>query len=657
MSKKESFPVNARKKREQYLAYRQSLRVIDMAAPTPGTANPFLDPLVAGGPKYLPYSSFNKSLVFMHPVFDGQDSSTPSNFISSMLTVDGTPDLTSKFEESTPLDPLPPRPMTLNLPTKDAPGLRKISLAFEFQGNPANVEEFEYFVDTAAPLLDKSVEPPQTAIDYGLDPDDFAGGKVVKLKYEPWSNQRLGDKITCYIGRDKNTKQEVSSITITAAYLNQTLEFDLTAAHVVNFDGRYIVFCEATSYPGVPSSPSAETVLYVFKNLKPVVADPLHVPQISDPTLDAIGVQELIDGLDAGLEKLIPNFNSSLDKIVYTIDGVEQSEMAIPAFPFLHKLDNHALVKNGHYRNDLKLGYRIKRGIFFYPATPLVTDYLLDTRKPCAPFDPDKPNPPDETMLLPWIKGPVSDKNILTAADKQNGGAVKGFLPYHANFKVGDSAQFYIGGVEVPPPGGIYEPDGTEDKTKPIEFEMDWTFLATIPDNKTTQLQVVVTHDLNYNEAISKTDFADVSTRPIVLTAAGFKYMHANPAIGLNCSSLRKLPDGSIVLVVNIPADTRLAGNEVTVKYEGYTTNTPGTPIPGSEWTDTPYAPNPTEAAAGYERYMPYAHMLATLNGYGRVSYQVTIKGEFAEKDGDVVRVSAYNGTDTCDVVKPIDPV
>ena len=658
MSKKESFPVNARKRREQYLAYRQSLRVIDMEAPTPSTANPFLDALVTDGPKYLPFNLFNKPLEFMHPVFDGQDSGTPPNFISSMLTVDGSPDTTSKFEETTPLVPLPPRPMTLSLATKDAPGLRKISLAFEFQGNPANVENFEYIVDTAAPLLDKSVQPPQTAIDYGLDPDDFTGGKTVKLKYEPWSNQRLGDKIICFIGRDKNTKKEVDFIVITAANLNKTLEFDLTAADVVGFDGRYVVFCEAMSYPGVASLPSAETVLYVFKDLKPVVAEPLHVPQIPDSTLDVIGVDELIVGLGAGLKQPIPNFNSVLDKIVYTIDGIDQPEKTIPASEFVHDLDNHALVEKGHLRNDLKLGYRIKRGIFFYPAAPIVTNYLLDTRKPCAPFDPDKPNPPDATMLLPWIKGPVSDENNkLTAADKQSGGVVKGYLPYHSLFKKGDIAQFYIGGIDAPAPKGqwVFPTDGSEDPTNPIEFEFDWAFLETIPDNSTMQLQVVVTHDLNYNEAVSTQDYADKRTTPIVLSAAGFKYLNANPAIGLNCSALRKLSNGDVVLVVHIPADTRLAGNEVTVRYEGYATNTPGAPvIPGSEWEDVPYAPNPTEATDGYDRYMPYTHMLATLNGYGRVSYEVTINKEDVENEGVIVRVSAYNGSETCDVTKPI---
>jgi hypothetical protein len=46
--------------------------------------------------------------------------------------------------------------------------------------------------------------------------------------------------------------------------------------------------------------------------------------------------------------------------------------------------------------------------------------------------------------------------------------------------------------------------------------------------------------------------------------------------------------------------------------------------------------------------------MLQTLNGYGRVSYEVTINKEYVAKDGDVVRVSAYNGSDTCDVTTPV---
>lgn len=464
--------------------------------------------------------------------------------------------------------------------------------------------------------------------------------------------------IKCYIGRDKNTKTEIGSITIVASNLGQTLEFFLEGRHVANFDGRYILFCDARSYPGVPSSPSAETELYVFKDLKPQVTEPLYVPQIPDSTVDVIGVQELIDKLGAGLKSPIPNLNTATDQIFYSIDGKDQPGKPIPGIPVLHNLDSVALVENGHFRNDLKLGYRIKRGIFYYPSQPIVTNYLLDARKPCAPFDPLNPDPPDTSMLLPWIKGPVSPiTNQLTAADKQNGGLVKGYLPYHANFKVGDSAQFYIGGIAVPPPGGIFEPDITDDSKVPAEFTMDWTFLGTIPDNETTQLQVVVSHDLNYNEAISSVDFADVSTQPIILAAAGFKHAHDNPLIGVNCNSLRKLSNGDVVLVIQIPPDSRLANNDVVIKYVGYPANTPGTPIPGSSWEDEPYAPSPQEALSGYERYMPYDYMLATYNAYGQLSYSTTINSEFVEKDSDIIRVSAFNGTVTCDLAKPIDPV
>lgn len=658
MSIKQSF-VSKSKKRADYMTYRNSLRVVDMDAPYPDDSkNPFLDPLVPNGPKFLPFAFFNKALTFMLPEFDGQ-SDLPPTFYEAFLTVDNTPDDASKINGTTTIDPPPPRPMTLLSKSKDNPGLRRVSLAFEFGGNPATVKTFEYTVDPVAPLLDKSVEPPQPAGDYGLDPEDFSGGKKVLLTYAPWSNQRLGDEIKCYIGRDKNTKQEVETVKIDASNLGQPIEFSLEARHVVGFDGRYIVFCEAKSYPGVPSLPSAETVLWVFKDRKPVVVEPLNVPQIPDSTVDVIGTQELIDGLGAGLENLIPNFNSALDKIVYNIDDVDQPEKSIPGFAFLHSLDNHALVAKGHGPRTVKLGYRIKRGIFFYPKDPIVTDYLLDVLKPCGPFDPDDPDHPDESMFQPWIQGPVSSGiNTLTAADKQSNLPVDGFLKFHPRAKKGDTYQFYVGGVEAPAPGGrwVFPLDGSEDPSKDIPFQFLWSFLDTLPQAGNWQLQVVATHDVNFNEAQSPVDYANISLVPIVLSAAGFKYMHTNPLVGLICSSLRKLPDNSIVLVVHIPADTRLAGNEITLKYEGYSTSTPGTPIPGSPWDDT-YTPDATEAATGFDMYMPYAHMLATRNGYGRVSYEVTINGEFAQKNGDVVRVNASNGTEPCDITKPIPPV
>jgi hypothetical protein len=659
MSKVEDFPVNGRN-RAEYRAYRTRILLADLGAPTPDPANPFLPALVTDGPQYLPYTSFNKPLKFLVPTFERHDDPVPT-VVTIRMTVDGTEDaLAYKYEEETPLNPPPPISMDLHLAKKDVPGEHEVSYTFDFGGNTPNVNSFKYMVDTAPPLLNTKIDLPQSVKDYGIGPEDFTGGKTVTLTYPSYTNKRLGDTIKCYIGPDRNVKKEVGSITFDETNLSKPIEFALTAAHVTGYDGKYVVFCEAASYPGVPAVPSDLTEVWVSKDLRPVVAEALHVPQIVDPAADTLEIEHLIDGVGAGLQTLFANFNSTLDKIVVSIDGVDQSEKAITAFPFINTLDNGALLRQGAGRRQVKLGYRIKRGNFFFPAAALVRDVWLDARKPAAPFDPAKPNPPDDTLLKPSIQGPVSTvPNKLTAADKQNGGPVTGSLPFHPLFKKGDKAQFYINGNEAPPPGGvwIYPTDGSEDPTKPIPFSFSWTWLDTIQDDETTQLQVVVTHDLNFNEAVSPVDYAHVRTQPIILSGAGFLHMHTDPRYGFICNSLRKLTNGEVVGVVHIPGDTRLADNEVTLSYGGYPTSAANEMdiIPGTEF-ELKKTPSGAEAASGFDLYVPYIHLQTTLNAYGRTDYFVTIEGEDVNTKGTVVRVNMSEGTGTCNLV-PVIPV
>lgn len=661
MSKKESFPFNGRD-RAQYRAFRSSLKLVDLNAPVPGAANPLLPPLIVDGPRYLPYAYFNKSLDFLVPEFADHADPVPT-LVTIRMSVDGTEDaLTYKYEEVTPLDPPPPIPMTLHLIDKDKDGLRKISYTLDFGGNPATVNSLDYMVDKAPPTLDRTVELSQSVQDYGIGPENFTGGATVPLTYQNYTGKRLGDLLKCFIGPSRQVRREVGSVRVDASNKDTPIVFNLTAAHVDSYDGAYIVWVEGESYPGVPAVPSALTNVWVFKDARPVVADSLYVPQIVDADSDALEVQQFIDGVGAGLEKSYPNINTSLDKLVVSIDGVEQPEQSMIGFPSVHDLNSQALLAQGHGRRQVELGYKIKRGNVFFPKDWITRRVWLDVRKPAAPFDPLKPNPPDETLLQPWIQGPKSSvKNRLTAADKQDGGPVKGFLPFHPLFKFGDTAQFLFNGREVPPPGGIWKhpDDGSEDPLQPIPFNLTWAFLDNVGDDDTAQLQVLVTHDLNFNEAVSPQQTAYVRTTPTILIAAGFRHMNADDRIGFICSSLRRLvlPNNEVVGVVRIPGDTRLADREITLIYGGYpnANAVPSDLIAGSEF-DVKFTPTLAQATNGFDMYVQYAPLLATRNAYGRVDYTVDIEGEFVSTKGVVVRVNMSRGSDTCDLPAVTDP-
>jgi len=658
MSKSEDFSVNGGN-RAQYLAYRASLRRDYLEAPVPDASNPLLPPLTATGPQYLPYSYRVQPLKFMIPTFDRHDDTVPT-LVTIRMTVDGTKDdINYQYEEVTPLNPPPPIPMTLNLASRNTPGLRKISYFFSFGPNEADVEELQYMVDFEPPALDQLITVPQSVKDYGIGPEDFEGGATVPLTYPDYSNKKLGDTIKCYIGTDSMIRREVGSITLDESNFSNPLVFNLTAANVSNYNGEYIVFCEAVSYSGVSATPSGNTKVWVSKNRRPVVTEELNVPQAPNLTSTLL-VEHLVDGVGVGLKTPFANFDNTVDEIEYFIDDVPQRPERITSIPFLNTLDNLALLNSGHGRRQVKLGYRIKRGDIYFPVEPIEKRVWLDVRKPAAPFDPAKPAPPDVTLLQPWIQGPYStERNKLTLADKQNGGVVKGYLPFHPLFKLGDTVTFYINGNDAPAPGGVwtFPGDGSEDPSKPIEFEFKWDWLGTIADDVDAQLQCVVEHALNDNLAISPVDSAEIKMQPIVLAAAGFQYMHANPLNGFVCSSLRRLPDRNVVGVVRIPADTRLANNEVTLIYGGYPTDAgdEATLIPGTHKKVT-HTPNNTEAANGFDMYVPYVHLQTTENAYGRTDYAVKIAGEAVLTKGEVVRVNMSRGTGTCDLA-PVIPV
>lgn len=655
MSKKEIFPFNGRD-RAQYRAFRSSIQLYDLNAPVPGVANPFKPALIAGGPEYLPYAYFNQPLDFDIPEF--ADQYDPSQLIVVIrMTVDGTEDaIDHKFDGKTPITTAP-IPMKLHLASKDSSGLRKVSYTLDFGGNPAVVIPREYMVDKIAPNLDKTIELPQSVKDYGIGPEDFEGGKTVPLTYQNYTGKKLGDLVKCFIGPSRDVKTEVGSVRVIDANLDTPMVFALTAAHVNGFDGEFIVWCEGENYPGVPATPSALTNVSVFKELRPVVAAPLYVPQIVDEDDDTLEIEQFIDRVGAGLENSYPNFSTARDKLVISIDGVAQSEFSMAGFPSVHDLANSALVAQGHGRRQVELGYRIKRGNKFFPTDPITRLVWLDVRKPANPIDPSNPSFLDPSLLNPWFQGPKSaERNRLTAADKQDGGLVKGFLEFHTLFKKGDKARFTLNGRPSPTPW-VHPLDGTEDPSKPIEWELPWSWLNTLSDDDTTQIQVLVEHDLNFNEAHSPVALGFVRTTPIVLVAAGFRHLHTDPRNGVVCSSLRKHPTLGVVGVVRIPGDTRMEDIEVKLTYGGYPTEEAieADIFPDSK-IDVFFTPNLEQATNGFDMYVPYQYLLATRIGWGRADYTVVIEEENVYTKGGVVRVNMSRGQDTCDLADVTDP-
>lgn len=654
MSVNQNFPLSDAQKDRNYLAYLTQLQLAPHAAPFPATTNTFLPALETDGPLYLPQDFFGKPHDWRIPQFDKQNEPPVTPFRIDLL-LDGTP-AGVQYGNDTP-DPTDIT-ITMTLAGKDTEGDHEVSYLLNFGGNIGDVESVTYRVQkdpqnfTTAPVM-----PPFVAI-RGLAADDFASGPVLISGTYP--NMKLGDKIECHMGRDAANTQVIQTIIVDENQLGQPLTFNLTANHISTYDGKYIIFFEGVTYPGVVATPSPTVEVFVFAKPRPGVAGPLHVPLAPDPA-DILLARHfaMAGGIKVGLQTAYSNADFQTDHFHLFINDVAQPSQPVVEIPFLTSLDATLLLAGGD-QGTIKLEYQIERHGFFFPPTKILRNVLYDVRMPFGPLDPADPDSPDKTSLAPWIEGPVSQtKNKLTAADKQSRQNVSFFVPKHANFDSVDTIQGYYAGRVIPPPGGVYTyPTDGSTPPDPIELTMLWAFLDGIPDSPDMQLSYRATHPtVNTNVSQSLTGLADVNTVPITLGVPTFQFV--DPTFGFFiCSSLRKLTDGKIVAVFQIPADTRLGGIKVEYTYAGYS-NASGddsTLIPDTQF-DGDFTPTPAQAAAPMHVFVladPY--LFKTYNAWGKFSYKVTIAGELASAVSAVVRVNMSDGSGTCDITKPITP-
>lgn len=662
MSKKESFPFNGRD-RAEYRAFRSSMLLIEGQPPVPGAANPFIPPLPTGGLPYLAYANFNKALDWVIPEFTDQDD--PRNLIVEMrMRVDGSLDHSDhRYEEETPLPPPRPYPMTLHHQDKDKDGERTVDYMRDFGGNPSISLPYKYIVDKVAPTLDPTIDVPQSVKDYGIGPENFAGGNTVPLTYSKYPNQKAGHLIKCFIGPSRTVRREVGSIRVDESNKDTDLVFRLAATHVDGYDGdSYFVWVEGENYAGVPATPSALTDVPVYKDPRPDEVDGPFIPQIVDPDEDTLLIENLGDGVGAGLETAYKNYNSATDYLVRYIDGVEQAEVPLSragSFPFTPDLDNVALAAGGHERRQVKIAHHIRRGKMRFPKDPIERLVWQDLEKPCNPMDVSNIGFNDPSMLEPWFQGPKStEKNRLTAADKQDGGDVIGYLPFHPRFKEGDSLEFLLNGRSSPTQW-VYPTDGSVDPSKPISWPLPWSWLNSLADDTTTQVQALAYHDRNFNESHSPVATAYVRTTPTILVAAEFQHLHINPRNGWVCSSLRRHPDPDIgvVGVIRIKGDSRMEDREGVLTFGGYPTSETAEPelIPGSR-VKVPFKANKEQATNGFNVYIPYIHLLAVHIGWIRADYNVDIEGEDVLTKSEVIRANMSLGGDTCKLEDVVDP-
>jgi hypothetical protein len=235
--------------------------------------------------------------------------------------------------------------------------------------------------------------------------------------------------------------------------------------------------------------------------------------------------------------------------------------------------------------------------------------------------DPDLGNPNLDKLVL---KGSAGDNTLV---EDDVGNDIDIDLTIYTGFKDGDIVDLKWEGKVVPPPGGRYEVDGTEDPDFKIPFKLPSAiFEATRNGKKTAGYGITNPDDNGENENPSPRTEVNAYIYPVTLPVPVIQHLYTNP-IGreyLDCSSLRDIPVVGKAAIIRVAGGGSLeAGMKLEFKWSGTKFPVGSDPVDDYPFEKTLQG---TEHINGFEVYLPFNPALkAIADGEGIIAYTATI--------------------------------
>lgn len=577
------------------------------------TANPLLADTSDDAPNQLHTDYQGKDLKIDIPQFEQGGNGRPGNIT---LHWQGDP-IGTPYAFTTPITNFP---VTMVLPASATrtEGSFLLHYVVNIRGNISQSAPMTINIDKTAPNNNVGGAPvslPAEVEASGITRAylDANGGKVLVTVDGGYVDAKIGDVVEVWYGPSIPLASKVGEVI--RANLADPITFDLLES-MLGEEGEKSLFYKLVDRKGNAGPNSEYKRFNVELTAPPAGLAPPTVPLASDGLID---YADVVDGVRVNIAPYSNWF--SRDLVIVTFDGIDHAPQQMPQSGASILLP-YSLVFGGNLGEKASsVTYRITRGGNSFDG-PGSADFKVDLRTP-GPDPVDPPAVVHPGLNLPSVKGAVSPEGQLKAADRDQDVEVT-ILIYDAPAK-GEYVQLYWNGEVVP--GARYEVQGDEAPTFQIPFDLPWDIIDAA-GNGDIPAHYIVGHALNDNVLSSAARVVNVEGVPIVLPQPSFQNLDLSfpPEEILNCPSLR-VEAGALVAEIAVPSDDRLAGNEMTFLYQGWSDESGTVPIDGTDDSFT-YTPSAEEAASGFTVTLPYETALKeTRQAYGSIHYTVAIGG------------------------------
>lgn len=520
---------------------------------------------------------------------------------------------------SLPFDPAD-FPKTFTLPADYTTNSGPVKLRYRamYLGNPNYSDPLDFYVDTLAPnqsqpgrelVLPAEVEAEGVTREY-LD----ANGSV-QLTIPDYTDAKPGDVIKAYADA-----MEIGSFT--RDDLTQPMVIEWTEDKMPH-EGNYpLVYTLADRSENIGPRSTYKNV-NVYLTAAPANLVPPKVPQFDDGLIDLDDAQEGVGVQIDAYDNHVPG-----DAVQVFWAGVAVGgPVPISGFPAFATIP-YVTVRETPADTGPKqktVTYSIVRGVRNFPEpTGIELDIDLRVGGPDNP-DPDPdPEVGNPALAVVTVQGAVSAAPNVIAPDDA-GQPATASVDLYAGAVVGEVLHLLWNGVEV----DTYTVDGNEGAGFKVEFNIAWEAIEAGGNAAALPVRYVVSNADNEN--LNRSPITDVAVSAVVVTLPAVTYLNLydDPDEGpiVNCSTLRDDPQGTgkVIEVRVAGGEDRLADQELTFNFQGYSDATGTTPIDNTAYEFT-YTPSAQEAASGFTVRVPYdPYVLNIRLGYGGIKYTAVI--------------------------------
>ncbi len=483
----------------------------------------------------------------------------------------------------------------------------------------------------------------------------------IEVTLPPYDDQQPSDRYALYYGADVPTVPDFPDpVSAGLLPLERTLLIPKDTITELGDGHFFVVYVLVDKANNISRLSYVNSVDVNLGALPSALQDPVVPLAIGSP----VDLKDAQQGVNVEIEQF-DNYRRS-DKIEVTWGNTLPftEEIGSRSFPLTIEVPRDRLREAYGDANDVvktSVSYRVLRHCVPYGPKSIEVEVDFSVIGPVRPNpDPNWPDPVNQELLAPVIKGAVSNQdNKLTRADAGESASLTFAL--YENARDGEAVDFYWNGTLVTE--ATYTVDTNAGPN--ITVEIPWSYILAAGNKPDLPVYYTIRKSVNEgNEQQSLTALIDANAVTVVPEAAVFQRLFKDT--WLNCDSLWEDPDNpsgdpAFKVFVKPLAKYLPNGGKVTMVWTALGGRQDDTEIESAKKTEE-VTLSTSQAEGGFEwEIKPYeTHILPIYDpnglgadGRGRVHYSLEFNNEIIISDVVEAQVGLSTGSGTCPIPTP----